>query len=69
MSCPDDIDVNAIDIEGRTAMFLASWNSNGDIVKVLMENTKADINKSDRMGWTPLQGASHRHGVFETWHG
>ena len=59
MLCPD-VDVNVIDEEGRTPLFLAAWNGEADIVKVLLENAKTDINKPDRMGWTPLQAASHR---------
>ena len=65
MLCPD-VDVNAINEEGRTPLFLAAWNGNADIVEVIMDNEAADINKSDRMGWTPLQAASHRYRVLKT---
>ena len=56
-----DINVNAVDENGRTPLFLAAWNGNAEIVKELMKT--ADLNKSDYEGWTPLQAASHRYAV------
>ena len=60
-----DINVNAIDENGRTPLFLAAWNGNAEIAKELMHTADVDLNKSDYEGWTPLQAASHRYAVLE----
>ena len=54
------MDINAFAEDGKTPLFLAAWNGQEIIVKVLMGSNNCDINRSDNMGWTPLQAASHR---------
>ena len=60
-----DVNINAIDENSRTPLFLAAWNGNAEIVKELMNTADIDLNKSDNGGWTPLQAASHRYAVLE----
>jgi len=50
------VDVNMVDIEGRTALMLASWNSYLIIVKLLVDS--ADVNMVNIEGRTALMMAS-----------
>ena len=56
----NDIDVNARDIYGRTALTEACVVNNARIVRFLLEQGGADSNVPDQKGWTPLHHACYR---------
>jgi hypothetical protein len=58
-----NIDVNALDPKGRTALILAIARGHGDVVKALLAHG-ADANKVDSHGMTP-KAAAHSRGNFE----
>jgi serine/threonine-protein phosphatase 6 regulatory ankyrin repeat subunit B len=53
----DGPDVNATDVNGRTALFEASWCGHTEIVKLLL-GKKANPNIADSSGYTALMRAS-----------
>jgi len=51
------VDVNIGDYDGRTAMHLAASEGKLNVVKVMVEELKAECNPVDRWGGTPLDDA------------
>jgi RNA polymerase sigma factor (sigma-70 family) len=58
-----NVDVNALDAKGHTALILAIGRGHADVVKALLAHG-ADANKIDSRGMTP-KGAAHSRGNFE----
>jgi len=54
--------VNCVDETGQTALVKAARHNNKDIVRCLLKE-KADINKGDAQGWSPLFWASRMGSV------
>lgn len=52
----ENVDVNAKDAGGRTALFFAARNGSRDICELLLTN-KADVNAKSNGGFTPLMAA------------
>ncbi|VDI67913.1 Hypothetical predicted protein [Mytilus galloprovincialis] len=53
-----EVDVNVVDMQGRTALLIACEEGYTNIVKLLIDK-KADINKVDKIGSTPLHAACY----------
>lgn len=60
-----DIDLNARNNAGQTALERAADAGFHEIVKLLIDTKDIDINIGDGLGWTPLHSASSR-GRYET---
>lgn len=58
-----NVDLNAFDAKGRTALILAIGRGHADVVKALLAKG-ADANKVDSHGMTP-KAAAHSRGNFE----
>ena len=56
-------DINAVDIQGRTALHMAAENGLADAVNVLLQN-KARPEMRDKLGKTPLELAVEKARVF-----
>ncbi|XP_078433849.1 integrin-linked protein kinase 1-like isoform X2 [Wolffia australiana] len=57
----DGVDVNSIDLDGRTALHIAACEGHLEVVKLLL-NWKANIDARDRWGSTPATDAKfYRH--------
>ena len=54
------VNINSDIEDGRTALILASFNNNADMVKIMI-SAKADVNVQDKYGWTSLMYA-YRNG-------
>ncbi|KAJ1279907.1 hypothetical protein BS78_04G191200 [Paspalum vaginatum] len=55
------VDVDSIDLDGRTALHIAACEGRGEVVRLLLD-WKANINARDRWGSTPAADAKHyRH--------
>ncbi|KAL5212937.1 hypothetical protein ABZP36_023784 [Zizania latifolia] len=61
----DGVDVNSIDLDGRTALHIASCEGQGEVVRLLLD-WRANINARDRWGSTPAADAKH-YGHFEVY--
>ncbi|OEL31942.1 hypothetical protein BAE44_0007040 [Dichanthelium oligosanthes] len=59
------VDVDSIDLDGRTALHIASCEGQGEVVRLLLD-WKANINARDRWGSTPAADAKH-YGHFEVY--
>ncbi|GAB0086675.1 uncharacterized protein DMENIID0001_007760 [Sergentomyia squamirostris] len=68
-ACKDPIDLEIEDVNGQTALNIASRNGHIDVVRLLLNFTQpladgtgrirgVDVNHADRDGWTPLRSAS-----------
>jgi ankyrin repeat protein len=56
-----EININARNIDGATALHVAAGNGKDEVVKVLIQKN-ADVNISTKNGWTPLMVAAlHGH--------
>ena len=55
----DHVNVNRVDLLGRTPLYMACFHGMKDIVKVLITHEHIDVNKADEDGQTPLHVASH----------
>jgi ankyrin repeat protein len=55
----DNVDVNALDAKGQTALILAIQNNHVDIVRALLAHG-ANPNTADSRGFTPLRAARMR---------
>jgi len=53
----DGVDVNAVDEDGRTALWWSASESNVDCSTALI-NAKADVSKANKYGRTPLHQAT-----------
>jgi len=53
----DGVDVNAVDEDGRTALWFAADGGHVECAIALLY-ANADVNKADEDGFTPLQEAS-----------
>ncbi|KAL5207390.1 hypothetical protein ABZP36_031825 [Zizania latifolia] len=62
----DGVDVNSIDLDGRTALHIAACEGQGEVVRLLLR-WKANMNARDRWGSTPAADAKH-YGHFEVYH-
>ncbi|EFW16007.1 conserved hypothetical protein [Coccidioides posadasii str. Silveira] len=51
--------VDRFGLHGRTALFLAGTDGNGSVLRTLTSRHEADINVTDREGWTPLYAVIH----------
>ena len=60
----NDIDVNARDVYGRTALTQACLVNNARMVHFLLEQGGADANVPDQKGWTPLHHACFQNYPF-----
>ena len=58
------IDINQVDKDGDTSLYLASYRGHREIIELLLAMPGIDVNKSDSYGCTPLYTAS-RHGDIE----
>uniref|UniRef100_A0A0E0CN63 non-specific serine/threonine protein kinase n=1 Tax=Oryza meridionalis TaxID=40149 RepID=A0A0E0CN63_9ORYZ len=61
----DGVDVDSIDLDGRTAMHIAACEGQGEVVRLLL-SWKANMNARDRWGSTPAADAKH-YGHFEVY--
>ncbi|KQK00273.1 integrin-linked protein kinase 1 [Brachypodium distachyon] len=61
----EGVDVDSIDLDGRTALHIASCEGQGEVVRLLLA-WKANINARDRWGSTPALDAKH-YGHFEVY--
>uniref|UniRef100_A0A0D9VI53 non-specific serine/threonine protein kinase n=1 Tax=Leersia perrieri TaxID=77586 RepID=A0A0D9VI53_9ORYZ len=61
----DGVDVDSIDLDGRTALHIAACEGQGEVVRLLLE-WKANMNARDRWGSTPAADAKH-YGHFEVY--
>ena len=52
------VDPNALDAEGRTALFLAATAGNVKCAKLLCQDARVDVNRPNGIGQTPLHVAS-----------
>ncbi|TVU29265.1 hypothetical protein EJB05_20824 [Eragrostis curvula] len=59
------VDVDSIDLDGRTALHIAACEGQGEVVRLLLD-WKANINARDRWGSTPAADAKH-YGHFEVY--
>ena len=50
----NESNINTVDSEGRTPLFLASWIGRLEAVKLLLNHSEIDANKGDKLGMTPL---------------
>lgn len=68
-ACKDPIDLEIEDVNGQTALNIASRNGHLEVVRLLLNFTQpladgtgrvrgVDVNHADRDGWTPLRSAS-----------
>eukprot|EP01083_Nonionella_stella_P275700 936531_1 len=55
-----ETDVNTPDEEGRTALNLAAKNGYTEAVRILLENSKVNVNKACNTGCTPLNNAADK---------
>lgn len=55
-----DIDVNAKNNAGQTALERAADSGFHEIVSLLLNSKDIEINSADGLGWTPLHSASSR---------
>jgi Ankyrin repeats (3 copies) len=51
-------DLNVQGVYGRNPLHAAAFSGNFEVVRILIECDRADINATDRIGWTPLLWAS-----------
>ncbi|KAH6908122.1 hypothetical protein BKA70DRAFT_291469 [Coprinopsis sp. MPI-PUGE-AT-0042] len=54
------IDVNAVEIDGYTALAFAAKQCRDPVVRILVQVTGRDINTRNYLGWTPLMVASQK---------
>ncbi|XP_029992763.1 glutaminase liver isoform, mitochondrial [Sphaeramia orbicularis] len=54
------VDVNAVDYDGRSALHVAAAEGHTEVIRFLLENTRANPGLRDRWGSSPLQEA-RRH--------
>ena len=59
-----DTDLNARDLEGRTALTFACLSGHLEVVQILLEATEIEVNATDIQGWTPFHAACS-NGHFE----
>ncbi|KAG6426861.1 hypothetical protein SASPL_111096 [Salvia splendens] len=52
-----DLDLNAVDVQGRTALHIAALNGHTAAIQFLI-SVGADVDVTDREGWTPLHFAA-----------
>ncbi|XP_057774863.1 protein VAPYRIN-LIKE-like [Salvia miltiorrhiza] len=56
-----DLDLNAVDVQGRTALHIAALNGHVEAIQFLV-SVGADVDVTDHEGWTPLHfAAEHGH--------
>ena len=48
------VDVNRMDEDGTTQLYVASWEDHAEVVAVLLRTPGFEVNRADRNGWTPL---------------
>ena len=59
MLLKNDVDLNAVEnVDGNTGLMLAVRENNEDVVKYLVNNTKANVNISNKFGYTALMIAA-----------
>lgn len=59
-----NINVNIYDLlSGETLLLMACANGEENIVKLLLQNSKTDVNKSDKYNYTPLMTAIYQGNV------
>ena len=56
----EEIDVNASDVDGNTALHMASLHESGLVVKMLLKVSNIDVTKQNKRGKTPLHIATNR---------
>lgn len=62
----EELDINAVGLEGNTALHMACMKNDPDIVKALLEygGSELDINKANNDQWTPLHIACNLGYVY-----